>query len=89
MTTRSASSTLDAVAGTFIDHGGTITTLNPGANCTRQQYRVTATLRDVLTTTSSGGSGKLSVTLTHYRARLFGRCVAYKATVSGTVSFSY
>jgi hypothetical protein len=89
MTTRSASGTLDAVTGTLAYHGGTITTLDRGANCTNQQYRVTAALQDVQTTTSVGGTGELAVTLTHYRARLFGRCVAYKARVAGTVSFTY
>lgn len=89
MATRSASGALDAVTGTFTYHGGTITTVNPGTNCTNQQYRVRGTLQDVLTTTSSGGSGELAVTLTHYRARLFGRCVAYKARIAGTVSFTY
>jgi hypothetical protein len=89
MTTRSVGGAFDAVTGTFTYHGGTITTLNPGTNCTNQQYRVTATLQDVRTTTSSGGSGQLAVTLTHYRARFFGRCVAYKARVAGTVNLAY
>jgi hypothetical protein len=89
MTSRSGSGAFDAVTGTLTYHGGTIATLNRGANCTNQQYRVTGTLEDVRTTTSAGGSGELAVTLTHYRARLFGRCVAYKARVAGTVSFTY
>src|SRR6266542_2856856 len=46
MTTRSASGALDAVAVTLSYHGGTITTLRQGANCTNQRYRVTATLQD-------------------------------------------
>jgi hypothetical protein len=29
------------------------------------------------------------VTLTHYRVRVLGSCVAYKARVAGSVTFSY
>jgi hypothetical protein len=35
------------------------------------------------------GSGQLAVRLTHYRARVLGRCVIYKARVAGTVTFTY
>jgi hypothetical protein len=89
MATRSAGGVLDAVVGTLASHGGTITTLRRGANCTNQRYRVSATVEDVRTTTSAGGSGQFVVTLTHYRERLLGRCVAYMARVAGTVSFTY
>jgi hypothetical protein len=89
ITVKKASGGLDAIAGTFTHHGGTITTLKPGTNCTNQQYRVSAKLEDVLTTTSSGGSGMLSATLTHYRLRVLGRCIAFKARVAGSVSFTY
>ncbi len=89
MTTSSSSGALDAVTGAFTYHGGTITTLKRGANCTNQRYLVTDTLQDVSTSTTSGGSGNFTVTLTHYRARLFGHCVIYKARVAGTVSFTY
>jgi hypothetical protein len=80
---------VDAVIGVFSHHGGKITTLDTGANCTSQKYLVADALKAVSTPTSSNGSGKFSVTLTHYRHRLLGRCVAYKARVSGTVSFTY
>jgi hypothetical protein len=89
ITVKKATGGLDAVAGTFVHHGGTIATLKPGANCTNQQYRVTAKLQDVLTPSSSGGSGMLSATLTHYRLRALGRCLAYKARVAGSVSLTY
>jgi hypothetical protein len=89
ITVKKAGGGLDAVAGTVTHHGGAVTTLKPGANCTNQQYRVTAKLQDVLTTSSSGGSGMLSATLTHYRVRVLGRCVAFKARVTGSVSFTY
>jgi hypothetical protein len=89
MTVRPPGGGIDAVAGTLTHHGGTITTLKPGANCTNQQYRVTARLQHVLTPNSSRGSGSLKVTLTHYRLRVLGHCVAVKARVAGTVTFQY
>ena len=89
MVTRSPSWRFDTITGTFVYHGGTITTLNAGANCTNQQYQVTGTLKDVTTSTTSGGSGSFNVVLTHYRTLFFGRCVIYKARVVGTVTFAY
>jgi hypothetical protein len=89
MTVRGSGHSVDAVIGTFAHHGGKITTLDRGVNCTNQKYLVADTLRDVTTTTTSGGSGNFRVTLTHYRHRILGRCVAYKARVAGTVSFRY
>jgi hypothetical protein len=89
MVTWSPSGHIDSVTGTFAYHGGTITTLNSGANCTNQRYLVTGTLEDVATTTTTGGTGSFSAVLTHFRASLFGRCVIYKARVVGTVTFAY
>lgn len=89
MATTSPTDPFDAVTGSFVYHGGTITTLNAGANCTNQQYLVNGSLQDVATTTTSHGSGTFSVILTHYRTSLFGSCVIYKAKVSGSVSFTY
>jgi hypothetical protein len=48
-------------------HGGKITTLDPGANCTNQKYQVVDTQKSVSTPTTSNGSGNFTVTLTHYR----------------------
>jgi hypothetical protein len=89
MTIRGPGNSVDAVVGTFTHHGGKITTLDRGANCTNQKYLVADTLKAVSTPTTSNGSGTFSVTLIHYRRRLLGRCVAYKAIVSGKVSFTY
>lgn len=89
MTTRSPGGHLDFVTGDFAYHGGTITTLDPGAGCTNQRYLVTGTLENVATTTTSDGSGSFAATLTHFRYSLFGHCVIYKARVAGTVGFSY
>jgi hypothetical protein len=89
MATSSPTGHFDSVRGTFVYHGGTITTLSTGPNCTNQRFLVTGTLQGVATTTSSGGSGNFSVVLTHYRISLFGRCFIYNARVAGTVSFTY
>ena len=82
-------STSFAVVGTFTFHGGMITTLDRGPNCTNQRYRVVDTLQNVSTTTTTSGTGTFTVTLTHYRHRILGRCIAYKARVAGTLTFSF
>jgi hypothetical protein len=89
MATANSSGHLDYVTGKLAYHGGTITTLAPGTNCTNQQYLVTGAVQNVQTSSTSNGSGTFSVTLTHYRYSLFGHCVIYKAGVRGTVSFVY
>jgi hypothetical protein len=89
MTVLGPDAAVDAVVGRFSHHGGRITALERGANCTKQQYLVTDTLRGVRTATSSNGTGTFRVTLTHYRHRVLGRCIAYKAKVFGTVNFAY
>jgi hypothetical protein len=89
MTTESPSGRFDWVTGAFVDHGGTIATIDPGANCTNQRYLVTGALQDVATRTTSGGTGSFAATLTHYRVRVFGRCVIYRARVVGSVTFAY
>jgi hypothetical protein len=89
MATRSPAGSYDYVTGTFVHHGGTIETIDPGTNCTNQRYRVTGALEHVSTSTTSGGSGAFAATLTHFRTRIFGRCIAYRATVVGTASFAY
>jgi hypothetical protein len=89
MATRSPAGSYDYVTGTFVFHGGTVETIDPGVNCTNQRYLVSGALENVSTSTTSGGSGTFAATLTHYRARFFGRCIAYRATVVGTASFVY
>jgi hypothetical protein len=89
MAVRGPGSAVDAVVGKFSHHGGKITTLDRGANCTNQKYLVADTIAAVSTPTTANGTGNFRVTLTHYRHRFLGRCVAYKARVSGVVSFTY
>jgi hypothetical protein len=87
MTTLSPTFTPDFVVGTFT--GGTISVVNPGLGCTNQTFDVSGDLGGVTTSTTSGGTGSFDVLLTHYRVRLFGNCVTYAATVTGTASFTY
>ena len=89
MTTRGSGGHLDYATGAFTRQGGTITVIDPGAGCTNQRYRVTGTLHNVATRTTSAGSGRFVATLTHFRHSLLGHCLIYAARVSGTVSFSY
>ena len=89
MTTRSPNGRLDFVTGSYVYHGGTITTLNRGANCTNQRYRVEGALGHVATSNTWGGTGTFSAVLTHHRARIFGRCIIYSATVAGRATFTY
>jgi hypothetical protein len=88
LATAAANGHLDSVRGTLAS-GGTITTLNSGPNCTNQQYLVNGALENVVTSSTSGGSGTFTATLTHYRFSLFGHCVIYRASVRGGVSFTY
>jgi hypothetical protein len=89
MTIAGPGKSVDAVVGTFSFHGGMITTLERGANCTNQRYRVADTLQDVSTTTTTNGTGTFTVTLTHYRHRILDRCIAYKARVAGKLAFTF
>jgi hypothetical protein len=87
MGTVSLAPSADFVVGTFT--GGTITTINPGIGCTKQTFRVSGTVGNVSTSTTSGGTGLFDVVLTHHRMSVFGNCVTYAATVSGSASFAY
>jgi hypothetical protein len=87
MATVSLGLTTDSVQATFA--GGTIGVVNPGLGCSKQTFAVTGNLGDVATSTSGGGSGLFSVFLTHYRVSLFGQCLTYAASVTGTASFNY
>lgn len=89
LATASTTGHADWVVGTLAYHGGMITVLDPGAGCTNQRFLVTDTLQNVHTSTTSGGTGSMSVVLTHYRTSIFGRCVIYKARVAGGVTFAY
>jgi hypothetical protein len=69
--------------------GGTINVKDPGTDCTNQTFDVQGTLAHVGVLYTGTGSGTFSAVLTHHRARVFGRCVIYAATVTGSLSLSF
>ncbi len=75
------------VTGNFT--GGTVDVMNPGANCTNQTFDVEGQLGHVGLWYSGSGHGTFSATLTHYRHRVFGVCVTYAASVSGSLSLTF
>lgn len=75
------------VTGAFV--GGTIRVTNPGASCTNQTFAVNGVLAGVGWGSGGKGSGKLAVTLTHYRHRVAGKCLTYGAAVRGVLSLSF
>jgi hypothetical protein len=64
----------DDVGGTFT--GGTVTPASQGTSCGNQVFSVAGTL---------SGSASFTATLTHYRKQIFGICVTYFATISGSL----
>jgi hypothetical protein len=69
--------------------GGLVQVVNPGSNCTNQTFLVNGILAGVHSSAGGNGTGTFDVTLTHYRASIFGRCITYGATVSGTLALSF
>jgi hypothetical protein len=66
--------------------GGTVRVTNPGPNCSKQTFAVEGILGNVHGWFTGTGSGTFTATLTHYRHSLFGTCVTYAASISGTLS---
>jgi hypothetical protein len=77
---------LAAVTGDFT--GGTVTQLSGFTGCVNQRYAVNGVLGDVGSGSVGSGTGTLVATLTHYRTKIFGHCVAYSASVSGSLSLT-
>lgn len=75
------------VTGSFT--GGTVQVVKPGANCTNQTFDVEGILGKVGRWYSGIGTGRFSAILTHYRHLVFGRCVSYAASVTGTLSLTF
>lgn len=63
--------------------GGSITLLTT-STCGIQTYNV---LGDVAVTQGGTGTANFATVLTHYRIKVWGRCITYGATVKGTVTF--
>ena len=77
---------LTLVTGDFT--GGAVQVTNVGADCTNQTFSVDGFLGSVGPWYRGNGSGSFSVTLTHYRRRIFGSCITYAASVAGTLSLT-
>ncbi len=75
------------VKGNFAS-GGTVTKTYQAPGCGIQRYAVEGRLTRVGIDGGSG-HGKVSATLTHHRHRVLGHCVAYAASISGTVTLTY
>lgn len=77
------------ITGTFSD--GTVVQTNDGAGCTNETHTVSGVMHDVMRSDSTGsnGAGIFDATLTHYRTWLFGYCMAYSASVAGTVTIAF
>jgi hypothetical protein len=68
------------VSGAFTE--GAITPVSQQTPCGKQILTVAGRL------TTTNGPASFAATLTHYRTFIFGTCVTYFATVTGTVQFS-
>ena len=77
---------LTAVTGDFT--GGTVTQLSGFTGCVNQRYAVNGVLGDVGFGSVGSGTGTFVATLTHYRTKIFGHCVTYSASVSGSLSLA-
>ena len=77
------------ISGTFSD--GIVEQTNDGPGCTNETHTVTGVMYDVTRSDSAGsnGAGIFDATLTHYRTWLFGYCMAYSASVAGTVTVAF
>jgi hypothetical protein len=75
---------LTTVTGEFT--GGTVRQLSGFTGCVSRRYAVTGVLGDVGVGSAGRGTGTFAATLTHYRTTIFGHCVTYSASVSGSLS---
>jgi hypothetical protein len=78
--------TLTAVTGDVT--GGTVRQLSGFTGCASRRYAVHGVLGDVGPGSAGRGTGTFVATLTHYRAKIFGHCVTYAASVSGSLSLA-
>jgi hypothetical protein len=78
--------TLTTITGHFT--AGTIQQLSGFTGCVNQRYAVNGLLGDVGFRTAGSGTGTFAATLTHYRTKIFGYCVTYSASISGSLSLA-
>jgi hypothetical protein len=75
------------VEGTFA-YGGTVTKTYQASGCGIQRYAVKDKLVNVGVNGGSG-TGYVSATLTHHRVSVLGHCIAYSATIGGSVTLTF
>jgi hypothetical protein len=75
-----------SVTGDFT--GGTVRQLSGFTGCASQQYAVNGSLGDVGFGSVGTGTGSFAGTLTHYRTKIFGHCVIYSATITGSLTLT-
>ena len=78
--------TLTTITGHFT--AGTIQQLSGFTGCVNQRYAVDGLLGGVGFRAAGSGTGTFAATLTHYRAKIFGYCVTYSASISGSLSLA-
>lgn len=78
--------TLTVLTGDFTR--GTVRQLSGFTGCASQRYAVTGILGDVSPGSAGRGTGTFAATLTHYRTEIFGHCLTYSATVTGSLSLA-
>jgi hypothetical protein len=78
--------TFTTVTGGFT--GGTVKQVSGFTGCVNQKYAVDGVLGDVGFGSAGSGTGTFAATLTHYRTKIFGYCVTYSASVSGSLSLA-
>ena len=74
------------VTGDFT--GGTVKQLSGFTGCADQQYAVNGIVGDVGFESAGTGSGAFAGTLTHHRTKIFGHCVIYSATITGSLTLT-
>jgi hypothetical protein len=68
--------------------GGTVRQLSGFTGCADQQYAVNGNVGDVGVGSAGTGTGTFAGTLTHPRTKIFGYCVIYSATITGSLTLT-
>jgi hypothetical protein len=68
--------------------GGTVRQLSGFTGCADQQFAVNGNVGDVGAGSAGTGTGTFAGTLTHHRTKIFGYCVIYSATITGSLTLT-
>jgi hypothetical protein len=77
---------LTTITGHFT--AGTVQQLSGFTGCVDQRYAVNGLLGEVGFRSAGNGTGTFAATLTHYRTKIFGHCLTYSASISGSLSLT-